>query len=207
MNEINNYTSIKYLYNHEKEKLFNTVKYDTSRHHVRNYAIFLLAEYCGLRASELGIIRMSDYNDLRKEIYIRRLKNSNSNTLRIIDQDVLDALYEYFDLRSELDIYSDYMFPSQKGGPISRKTLDMIMKHYCRLAGIPKEKAHFHVLKHTRAVELGELGLDIKEIQFWIGHKEIQNTQIYMQFTTKQQDQLYEKIKYFDLLKNKEKRD
>lgn len=88
------------------------------------------------------------------------------------------------------------MFISQKGLPISRKTLDKLMKKYCEMAKIKdKDKWHFHTLKHTRAVNLAESGLDLKEIQYWLGHKEISNTQIYFQFTSSQYETLYKKLK------------
>ena len=188
------YTKIKYLYASEKEILFKTIKEDDSIHHIRNMAIFYIAEYAGLRASEIGLIWKSDFNIYNHEIYFKRLKNSNNNTLRIIDDDVSAALYEYITYRKEHEITSKYLFTSQKGNPISRKTLDAMMKRYCKRAGISKEKAHFHVLKHTRAIYLADLGLDTKEIQYWIGHKSIKNTEIYLQFTSKQQETLYQKI-------------
>lgn len=191
-----NYTKIKYLYASEKENLFNAIKNDTSRYHIRNQAIFFLAEYAGLRASEIGLIQTSDLNMINQEIYCRRLKNSNNNTLRIIDIEVLHALEQYLQYREEQGITSAILFPSQKGSPISRKVLHDLMKKYCNEANIPKEKTHFHALKHTRAIELAELGLDTKEIQYWIGHKNIENTEIYFQFTTKQQETLYKKIMF-----------
>ena len=40
-------------------------------------------------------------------------------------------------------------------------------------------------------MELAELGVDLKNIQWWLGHKNISNTLIYLQFTTRQQDALY----------------
>lgn len=186
--------TIKFLFDQEKEVLFKVIENDESIHKTRNKAIFLIAEYGALRASEIGMIKMSDINITRREIYFKRLKNSNNNTLRIIDETVYNALLEYIEYRHEHNIISDYLFVSQKGNPISRKTLDSMMKSYCRQAGIPKDKSHFHALKHTRAVSLAELGLDTKEIQYWIGHKRIQNTEIYLQFTSKQKDALYQKI-------------
>ena len=33
------------------------------------------------------------------------------------------------------------------------------------------EKRHIHVLKHTRAIDLAELDLDLDDVQFWLGHK------------------------------------
>lgn len=187
-------SKIKYLYPYEKKALFQVLENDTSKYHIRNRAIIYLAEYAALRASEVGLIRLGDINPYTLDIYFNRLKHSNCNRLRIIDTNVTSALQDYLAYRKEYGIDSEYLFPSQKGTPISRKTLDELMKKYCRLAGIPEEKAHFHVLKHTRAVELADLGLDTKEVQFWTGHKNIANTEIYLQFTTTQQNTLYLKM-------------
>lgn len=67
----------------------------------------------------------------------------------------------------------------------------MCSQKYCRNTSIPADKHHFHVLKHTRAVQLADLGVNVQDIQWWLGHKKIENTLIYMQFTTAQQDRLY----------------
>lgn len=186
--------SIKYLLENEKTAFFHAITEDNCRLQKRNLAIFLLACYCGLRASEIGLIRLSDVNMERREIYIRRLKGSNNNTLRIIDADVYSALKTYLSYRKQMTIQSDILFLSQKGTPISRKRLDELIKKYCAAAGIPAEKAHMHVLKHTCAISLAEHGLDTKDVQFWIGHKSINNTEIYLQFTTSQQEALYQKL-------------
>ncbi|WP_279233596.1 tyrosine-type recombinase/integrase [Clostridium estertheticum] len=69
------------------------------------------------------------------------------------------------------------MFLSQEKKPISRKTLDVLMKKYCHLAKISDiEKYHFHTLKHTAAVHLAESEIDIKELQYYLGHKSVTNT-------------------------------
>ena len=189
-----NYTKIKFFYPQEREALFDAIENDTSRYHIRNKAIFYLAEYAALRASEVGLIRLEDLNLARREIYFSRLKNSNSNMLRIIDERVWSALLDYLAYRQEHPVNSLLLFSSQKGTAISRKTLDELIKRYCHAAGLPKEKAHFHTLKHTRAVDLAECGLDTKEVQYWTGHRNIANTEIYLQFTTTQQNTLYQKI-------------
>ena len=56
------------------------------------------------------------------------------------------------------------------------------------------EKYHFHTLKHTTAVHLAESEIDIKELQYYLGHKSVTNTLIYFQFTTKQQETMYAKL-------------
>ena len=79
------YSKIKYLYPNEKKALFRAIDLNTSKYQVRNKAIFYLAEYAGLRASEVGLIQVSDINPDTSEIFFRRLKNSKSNRLRIIE--------------------------------------------------------------------------------------------------------------------------
>lgn len=187
---------IKYLLPEEKMELFDVIKQDTSSYAIRNCAIFYIAEYCALRASEIGKIKLESVQ-LRNgilQIYCERLKGSRNNTLKIIDQEVSAALSAYMHIRSSLFPSSQYLFLSQRNTPISRKTLDGIMRNYCSKTHIPPDKHHFHVLKHTRAVELGDEGLQIQDIQWWMGHVNINNTIIYSQFTTTQQEHLYQKL-------------
>lgn len=68
------------------------------------------------------------------------------------------------------------------------------MKEYGTIARIPKEKQHPHILKHSIAVHLAESGIDIKDLQYYLGHKNINNTTIYFQYTTKQMDTFYKKL-------------
>lgn len=186
--------SIKYLTRGETKQLFATVQRDCSRHALRNRAIFALAKYCALRISEPGMILESDLDISRYQIYCRREKNSNNNMIRICDPEVIKALQDYLQVKKLLYPESIYLFPSQKGNPISRQMLDNLMRSYCAPTSIPGEKHHFHVLKHTRAVELAEMGFDLKDVQWWLGHKSAKNTLIYMTFTTCQQEHLYQKL-------------
>lgn len=185
MNKLN------YLLPDETAQLFEAIKKDKSKNASRNMSIFQIALYCGLRASEVGLIGVNDYDPHRKQIYCRRLKHSLSNMMRIIDQDVEEGLNAYYFERIFMPVDNRALFISAKGNPISRKQLDVLMKKYCQQTSIPKEKHHFHCLKHTCAVDLADYGVNVQDIQWWLGHKRIDNTLIYMQFTTKQQENLY----------------
>lgn len=191
---LNNYTGIKYLYTEEKERLFTILCKSKDKHALRNKSMFFLAEYCALRASEVGLLTTDLFNPDTREIYCRRLKNGRNNTLRIIDDTVYYSLIEYLNIKDSIYTPSPYLFPSNRGNPISRKMIDVLMKKYCNEAKISEDKSHFHVLRHTRAIELAEHGLGIREIQYWLGHSDIKNTEIYLQFTSKQYDNLYQKL-------------
>lgn len=186
--------TIKYLTSSELTVLFQQIREDESKHCKRNLALFHLAEYCALRVSEMSLLMENDYCPDTREIYCRRLKNSRNNMLRIIDPAVYTSLEKYLEIKNILYPESPYLFVSQIGAPLSRQMLDHLMKKYCSGTKIPLDKHHFHVLKHSRAVELADYGVDIKDIQFWLGHKNVQNTLVYMQFTTQQQNILYWKL-------------
>lgn len=184
---------IKYFTQEEAKSLFKAIINLDNIHAVRDLAIFRVTYRCGLRASEIGLIKLEDYNASKGELYCKRLKGSCNNTIRLDDK-TKKALDKYIN-ESNLSSNSEVLFKSQKGKPISRQTLDYLMKKYCSYANISdKSKYHFHSLKHTTAVHLAESDMDIKELQWWLGHKSVTNTEIYFQFTTKQQEKMYSKL-------------
>ena len=176
---------LKYLTKEEKEALFQEIYKDDSIHRKRNIAIFEVALYCGLRVSEITQMQLDDYDRSSHNIHCRRLKNSNSNTLQIVDKHVIKALDDYLAEREQISATcsTSTLFLSQKKTPISRQRLDTLMKQYCSNANIPPSKWHMHVLRHTRAIDLAELQLDIDDIKYWLGHKNIKNTFIYLEYT------------------------
>jgi hypothetical protein len=57
--------------------------------------------------------------------------------------------------------------------------LAVLMKRYGEEARLPREKCHFHVLKHSIATHLLDADADLRFLQNWLGHANIQNTVIY----------------------------
>lgn len=201
-------SNIKFLTPIECTELFETINQDTGRHAIRNIAIFHTAKYCGLRVSEIPLIKISDYDVINKTLYLRRLKGSRSNTLKIVDPICLQYFEEYYWMRKSITtLETNTLFISQKGAPISRKTLDSIMKNYCAVTSIPRDKQHFHVLKHTRAMELIEYSaVELRDLQWWLGHKNIQNTMLYLEYTATTMLALFDKLEQIEGRKCKESR-
>lgn len=190
--------SIKYFTQKELGKLFKAIEEskDNNKFWLRDLCIHKVGYVCALRASEIGLLHVSYFNSQKGEMYCRRLKGSQSNTIRIgeVDKSLISLLKKYINDNGLRD--SDYLFKSQLNKPISRQNLDRLIKGYCVAAKLQDEsKFHFHTLKHSIAVHLADSGLDIKDLQHYLGHKNINNTQIYFQFTTTQQDYMYAKIK------------
>ncbi|OQY42754.1 MAG: integrase [Fusobacteriia bacterium 4572_74] len=174
----------------EAERLFlMDKKKQKFKFFVRDKLIFLLAYECGLRASEISNLKKEDFHENSKELFCRRLKGSRNNTIRLT-KGTSRLLSNYITYENN----SKYIFLSRKSTPLSRQHLTRLCKKYFDLADIPKEKQHFHTLKHTAGVHLADYGLDIKEVQYILGHRNVENTMIYFDFTSKQQEVLYGKL-------------
>ena len=106
---------------------------------------------------------------------LHRLKGSLSGE-HPLQTDEARALKAWLKSR---DTDSPILFPSRRGLPISRQMLDVLMKHYGEEASIPKDKRHFHALKHSIATHLLDADADLRFVHDWLGHSNIQNTVIY----------------------------
>jgi integrase/recombinase XerD len=156
----------------------------------RDRALFLIAYRHGLRASEVGMLRVDDLNFEQQRITIHRVKRSLPG-IYPLQADEIKALKAYLRARKN---HSPTLFLSQRGTPISRRQLDTLMKHYGEEAGIPASKRHFHVLKHSIATHLLDAGADLRFVQDWIGHASIKNTVIYAQLTNRRRDEEARKV-------------
>lgn len=161
--------TIKFLTLDETRRLFAAI---TDK---RDKAIFLLAYRHGLRASEVGLLRVSDLDFKRLRVMLHRLKGSLSGE-HPLQADEARALKAWLKNRVT---DSPVLFPSRRGLPISRQMLDVLMKRYATAAAIPEDKRHFHVLKHSIATHLLDAGAELRFVQDWLGHSNIQNTIIY----------------------------
>lgn len=171
--------TIKFLTLDETRRLFRCI---TDK---RDKAIFLLAYRHGLRASEIGLLRVDDLDLKRLRVMLHRLKGSLSGE-HPLQADEARALKAWLKHR---DTDSPILFPSRRGLPISRQMLDVLMKQYGEEAMVPKEKRHFHVLKHSSATHLLDAGADLRFVQDWLGHSNIQNTVIYTSLVSTSREQ------------------
>jgi len=158
--------------------------------HPRNKAIFLIGYRHGLRASEIGLLRTDDLDFKRLRIMLHRLKGSYSGE-HPMQPDEAKALKAY--LRERAD-ESPILFTSNRNDPISRRTLDWLMKTYGLRAELPLEKQHFHVLKHSIATHLLDAGAELRFVQDWLGHSNIQNTVVYTYLTSKTRETTARKV-------------
>jgi site-specific recombinase XerD len=174
---------IKYLTQDQVKSLFAVIK------DPKHKALFLLAYRHGLRVSEVSILQDKDIDFERNKIMVHRLKGSISGEQLLTPAEV-KALRKWFKIKPNVP----YLFVSRMKTPITRQGLDFLMKKYCKAAGIPRDKSHFHALKHSIAVHLLDSEMDIMAIQDWLGHRCIESTLVYAKITGKRRDKLQSKI-------------
>lgn len=178
MTELTNRTmNRKHLTQEELQALLRAVGQAKSP---RDLAMFTVAYWRGLRASEVGRLRLEDYRVGPNRLYIHRLKRSLAAEFPLGPQEQ-KALRAWLRVRGN---GPGPLFASRRRRGISRQQLDVLMRRYGAVAGIPAHLRHFHALKHSIATHLLERGADVVDVKDWIGHKNIQNTMIYAEVTS-----------------------
>lgn len=178
-----------YLTQSEVQKLFSVITSPRDRAWVR------LAFQRGLRAHEVGLLQLSDWNERDGLLHVRRGKGSISRDYRITPAEAT-ALRAWLKIRGR---EPGPLFPSRqkRAGTmgIHRSQLDRLFRRYCQAAGIRSEKQHLHVLKHTAGTRLAEQNNPADVIKDWLGHVSLKNSEIYTHFSQRRRDEAYERNK------------
>lgn len=163
---------IRYLTEPQVKALIAVAK-TTSRHPLRDATMILVAYRHGFRVSELVDLTWDRINFEQAEIFVERLKGSNSSM-----QDIEgDELRELRKLRRKYP--SDrFVFISERGGPMSVDSFQYLLKRCGKEAGLPFQ-AHPHRLRHGCGHYMVNAGVNTRIIQDLLGHVDIRHTERY----------------------------
>lgn len=153
----------------------------TSALGLRDRAIMELAYSSGLRVSEICSIRL-EFLDLQSGVARVVSGKGAKDRLVPIGRMAVKALERYLTLARPSFVRSrtgSFVFLSQRGQPISRKTVWHLIKTYAGKAGLDARKVKPHILRHSFASHLLAGGADLRVIQEMLGHADIATTQIY----------------------------
>jgi site-specific recombinase XerD len=146
--------------------------------------MILLAYRHGLRASEVCGIKLEDVDLKAGSISIRRLKGSLHTIQPIYQHRGQPLLDETAAIRAWLRKRpadgSDYLFTSQKGGKLGRTQFFRNFQTVAGSTGLPIEKRHPHVLKHSLASHLVAGNVNLALIRQALGHQSISSTMAYV---------------------------
>jgi type 1 fimbriae regulatory protein FimB/type 1 fimbriae regulatory protein FimE len=141
----------------------------------RDKLIMMFSFYHGLRASELCHMRWDDFEFERARVHIRRIKRGD-NAMHPLTGSELRALKRW---QRHQPQQSQFVFTAWTAAPITRSTIYLIFKSAGELANIGFP-VHPHMARHSTGAFLGAKGTDLRVIQAFLGHRNIQHTVRYV---------------------------
>lgn len=154
---------------------------------------FKLALYGGMRATEICNLELQYFGnpyltkDSKAKLIPLTIKGKGRTVYtNPIPYEYIKNEFNYFK-RNKLD--SDRMFLTKTGLPLKRTNLYGYFEHISKELNLGKKGVH--IIRHTFANTLSEAGVDLRNIQNLLRHKDIKTTTIY---TARSQSRMEEAI-------------
>jgi site-specific recombinase XerD len=145
------------------------------------YRIILMALYAtGLRRAELARLKVSDIESERMMIHVKGGKGDKDREV-MLSPKLLDELRLYW--RSLRRKPKTWLFPGNRWHTAERPIDTKVVWHACREAAVRAglgTEVHPHTLRHCFATHLLEAGADLRTIQLLLGHRDLEETTIYL---------------------------
>ncbi len=168
------------------KQLFKATQYSSSYPKTcsRDKAMLVLLYSCGLRRNEAINITLKDILYDQGKIHVRKGKNYKERFVPINDYN-LEILEEYtYNARLEFNNYRtiDHLLIGLSGKPLHNTGIQTSLQRIVQATGdtdIIEKQVTPHKLRHAIATHLLQAGMDIEDIQQFLGHRFLETTQIY----------------------------
>lgn len=183
------------IHDDEIKRLFESIDVETPLGY-RNYVILDLLFSCGLRASELVNLSIKDLQLEQSQMLIHG-KGSKDRYVPLHPELVAEMKHYLTYIRPRLlakghDVSTTYIFINYKGGVLSVRGLQVILKKLIEKSG-EVYKMHPHMLRHAFATTLLDHGADLRVVQELLGHEHLKSTQIYTHVSKEKIKETYQK--------------
>jgi integrase/recombinase XerC len=158
---------------------------------IRDKAIMELFYSSGLRLSELAGLRWEQL-DLGSGM-VRVTGKGNRTRMVPVGRMASQALLEWRKNRGAFASFEQpCVFVSQRGTPISPRTIQSRIRYWAKRQGIP-QNIYPHLLRHSFASHMLESSGDLRAVQELLGHADISTTQIYTHLDFQHLAKVYDK--------------
>jgi site-specific recombinase XerD len=149
----------------------------------RDRAMFQLAIETGLRVSELTGLTLANTH-LGTPAHISCHGKGRKDRITPLTKTTTAILRDWLKERGGLP--ADPLFPTSRGTPLTRDAVARRLAKHTTTAADACATLHDktitpHALRHTAAMRLLHAGVDTAVIALWLGHEQIDTTQIYLQ--------------------------
>ncbi len=159
-----------YLTPEEAHQLIDAVEQERDRLFLR-----LLWE-TGVRVSEAIAIKLGDVS----RAGIRVVGKGDVERVVFVQDSLVSAILFYAEEQG-LE-RNDYLFPSRKGGHITKQRADQIIKVAARPANLQR-RVHAHLFRHGCAINFLNCSGRLDALQEQLGHRDINTTRIYLRLS------------------------
>ncbi len=181
--------AIKFITESEFKLLYAGAK--KTKYPIRNQLIVLMLYRHGLRETELCNLKIDQLDLEHAKVHIKRIKGGVSFS-HPIEGDELRLIRRYIRYKGgKQGSGLPWFFISSQGNQISRTAIFNTVRNCAIEGGITQKTISPHMLRHGCGYYLANKGIDLRVIQDYLGHKNIQNTVIYTQLTGKKFEGLW----------------
>ncbi len=148
----------------------------------RDHVIIALLAQTGLRASELTGLRCGDIH-LGTGAHVATTGKGRKQRITPLTKGTVALLRVWLDERGGEP--AEPLFPTSTGKPLTRKALARrIAKHATHAVqhcpSLTAKTITPHILRHTAAMRLLHADVDTTVIALWLGHEQVETTQMYL---------------------------
>jgi integrase/recombinase XerD len=163
----------------------------------RDHALLALTIQTGLRISEVAGLDCSDVT-LASGAHVHTVGKGRKERRTPLVPATRAILRAWLDERAGSP--TDPLFPTTTGRRLSRDAIEHRLAHHLAIAAttcpsIGTKRVTMHTLRHTAAMRLLLAGNDITVIALWLGHEQIETTNIYLHADMRHKQQAIDRTK------------
>jgi len=157
-----------------------------------NYAYLSTVYSCGLRLDEARHLEVSDIDSQRMMIHVHRGKGAKDRYVAL-PQATLKLLRRYWLTHRHPRLLFPALGRSGRGvkqsqTPMAKSSVQGAFRRAKFEAAIGKKGVAIHTLRHSYATHLLEAGVNLRTIQRYMGHAQLETTMLYLHLTQKGQE-------------------
>lgn len=157
------------------------------------HAAFSVMYGCGLRNSDARMLEVSDIDSRKMQLHVRRSKGLKDRIVPIAEE-VLQTLRDYWAThRNPRLVFPARVRPAEKMRTVTRpmheRSIQRTFAQVVAQLGLQRPGLRPHTLRHCYATHLLDAGVNLRVLQQYLGHKNLQATEVYLHLSSHGQEQ------------------